>query len=377
MKQLIKSFLPPIIFDATNKYRQYINKNSYSNQKFKAWWNDFKGTSNLENDLINMIDIFLETNSFTKMSKYWNYLNKKNIEQISQNGIDNFKQTIATNYYTWINGIKGDFGENFIKDIDKYNYSVPIKEILKKHDYLEINESILFNAMTVLLYDYVNSQYPELIRYCDESDIGNSLFININGKKVSQDILSSAIEYSSVINGLKREPKKVLELGAGSGRTAEFFLKKHENIKYVICDIAPALYVLQFYLSKTFKDKRIFKFHEFENYSTIKNEFENSAIAFIMPHQLNLLPIKYFDTFLAIDCLHEMKEQQIENYFKIANRLGEFFYFKAWKSTNVPFDNITLTEEKYIPLENWEEIFKRNCYVPSNYFEAMYRCNNQ
>ncbi len=231
--------------------------------------------------------------------------------------------------------------------------------------------------MTVLLYDYVNSQYPELIRYCDESDIGNSLFININGKKVSQDILSSAIEYSSVINGLKREPKKVLELGAGSGRTAEFFLKKHENIKYVICDIAPALYVLQFYLSKTFKDKRIFKFHEFENYSTIKNEFENSAIAFIMPHQLNLLPIKYFDTFLAIDCLHEMKEQQIENYFKIANRLGEFFYFKAWKSTNVPFDNITLTEEKYIPLENWEEIFKRNCYVPSNYFEAMYRCNNQ
>lgn len=377
MKQLIKSFLPPIIFDATNKYRQYINKNSYSNQKFKAWWNDFKGTSNLENDLINMIDIFLETNSFTKMSKYWNYLNKKNIEQISQNGIDNFKQTIATNYYTWINGIKGDFGENFIKDIDKYNYSVPIKEILKKHDYLEINESILFNAMTVLLYDYVNSQYPELIRYCDESDIGNSLFININGKKVSQDILSSAIEYSSVINGLKREPKKVLELGAGSGRTAEFFLKKHENIKYVICDIAPALYVSQFYLSKTFKDKRIFKFHEFENYSTIKNEFENSAIAFIMPHQLNLLPIKYFDTFLAIDCLHEMKEQQIENYFKIANRLGEFFYFKAWKSTNVPFDNITLTEEKYIPLENWEEIFKRNCYVPSNYFEAMYRCNNQ
>ena len=334
MKQAIKSLLPPIIFNARNKYIQYVDRNSYSNQKFKVWWNNFKGTSNLENDLINMVDSFLETDGFAGISKYWNYLNKKNLEQINQSGIDNFKQTVATNYYTWVNGITGVLGANFIKDIEKYRLSVPINEIIKKHDYLKIDESILFNTMTVLLYDYVSNKYPEVIEDCDEGEVGNPLFISINGKKVSQDILSSAIEYSSVVKGRGQVPNKILELGAGSGRTAEFFLKKHENIKYVICDIVPALYVSQFYLAKIFTNKRIFKFREFENYSEIKD------------------------------------------YFKIADRLGEFFYFKAWKSTDVPFDNITLTEDQYIPLNNWENVFKRDCYVPSNFFEAMYQCKN-
>lgn len=376
MKQAIKSLLPPIIFNARNKYIQYVDRNSYSNQKFKVWWNNFKGTSNLENDLINMVDSFLETDGFAGISKYWNYLNKKNLEQINQSGIDNFKQTVATNYYTWVNGITGVLGANFIKDIEKYRLSVPINEIIKKHDYLKIDESILFNTMTVLLYDYVSNKYPEVIEDCDEGEVGNPLFISINGKKVSQDILSSAIEYSSVVKGRGQVPNKILELGAGSGRTAEFFLKKHENIKYVICDIVPALYVSQFYLAKIFTNKRIFKFREFENYSEIKDEFEKSDVAFIMPHQLDLLPDKHFDTFMAIDCLHEMKEEQIKDYFKIADRLGEFFYFKAWKSTDVPFDNITLTEDQYIPLNNWENVFKRDCYVPSNFFEAMYQCKN-
>ncbi|MDC0253284.1 putative sugar O-methyltransferase [Bacteriovoracales bacterium] len=376
MKQIIKSCLPQLILDVHRRYKQHAERNLYSNKKFKAWWNNFKETSNLESDLINMVDTFLETDAFEGISKYWNYLNKKNLEQISESGVDNFRQTVATNYYTWINGIKGVLGANFFKDIENYNLSVPINEIVKKHDYLKIDESILFNAMTVLLYDYVNSQCPEVIEDCDEGDVGNPPTIKINGKKVSQDILSSAIEYSSIIKAQKDLPKRILEIGAGSGRTAEFFLKKHEDIKYVICDIVPALYVSQFYLTKTFKDKQIFKFREFENYSAIKDDFENSSIAFIMPHQLDLLPSKHFDTFMAIDCLHEMKKEKIADYFKVANRLGKYFYFKAWKSTDVPFDNITLTEDKYIPLKNWKEVFKRDCYVPSNFFEAMYSCDS-
>ena len=375
MKQTIKKWLPTVIYDLLKKCKQHLDKILYSNQRFKSWWNNFKGTSNLEKDLIDMVDCFIETDGFTGMSRYWNYLNKKNLEQISQSGIENFKQTVATNYYTWVDGIKGVMGANFIKDIDNYNLSVPINEIARKHDYLAIDESILFNTMTVLLYDYVNSRHPEVIEDCDEGDVGNPLFINIKGKKVSQDILSSAIEYSSVVKGQNQTPQKVLELGAGSGRTAEFFLKKHEDIKYVICDIVPALYVSQFYLTKTFSDKRVFKFRKFDNYLDIKEEFENSDVAFIMPHQMDLLPDKYFNTFMAIDCLHEMKEEQIKDYFKAADRLGEFFYFKAWKSTDVPYDNITLTEDKYIPLNNWDEVFKRDCYVPSDFFEAMYRCN--
>ncbi len=375
MKQILRPFIPPVILEVRKRFKEHIDRNMYSNEKFKKWWHGFKGDSKLDGDLILMVDCFVETEGFKGMSMYWNYLNKKNLEQISESGMSNFKQTVATSYYTWIDGIKGVIGKNFLKDIKDYNLPVPVCEIVKKHEFLTIDESILFNTMTALLFDYVNKTYPEIIKDCDEGNVGNPLFIDINGQKVSQDILSSAIEYSSVMNGFKGTPNTAIEVGAGSGRTAEFFMKKHANIKYVICDIVPALYVSQFYLSNTFKNKKVFKFRNFDNYASIKEEFENSDLAFIMPHQLELIPSKYFDIFMSIDCLHEMKEEQVKTYFKAANRLGKFFYMKAWKTTDVPFDNITLTEDKYVPHQSWTEVFKRDCYVPSDFFEVMYRTN--
>ena len=91
-----------------------------------------------------------------------------------------------------------------------------------------------------------------------------------------------------------------------------------------------------------------------------------------MPDQLDLLPEKIVDLFLAIDCLHEMKQEQIDGYFDQANRLAHQIYFKCWEKTTVPFDEITFSENSYPIMENWHEMYRGKCKVPSEFFEAVY-----
>src|SRR6266851_3792240 len=41
-------------------------------------------------------------------SKFWQTLNQKNLEQIEVEGFQNFKQTVAQNYFTWVIGRNSD-----------------------------------------------------------------------------------------------------------------------------------------------------------------------------------------------------------------------------------------------------------------------------
>ena len=38
--------------------------------------------------------------------------------------------------------------------------------------------------------------------------------------------------------------KKILEIGAGSGRTCEAILSIEKDLKYIVCDISYSLYIL-------------------------------------------------------------------------------------------------------------------------------------
>lgn len=373
MNRLIGQFLPPILFSLKGRITERIRGRQYSSDGFLTWWKEFKTQTKLDKDVIEMVDLYIASDAFKGTSRYWNYLNRKNLEQLSEVGFENFKQTVSTNYYTWIKGISGRLGANLLKDAHRYQRPIPVNQITKKHDYFDIEQSVLFNTMTCLLYSYVENKYPELLEACEESDIGNAPSIEIDGKRVSQDILNSAVEYASIVSGRGKHPDSVLEIGAGSGRDAEYFLRKQAGGKHVICDIVPALFISQKYLSSVFPERAVFKFREFSTFDEISKEFDECEIGFLMPHQLRHIPRKYFDTCIAVDCLHEMKESQIAAYFSAADRLTNYFYFKAWNRTTVPFDNLTLTKGSYKVPASWENIFVRDCYLPADYFEAMYR----
>ena len=54
-----------------------------------------------------------------------------------------------------------------------------------------------------------------------------------------------------------KEPLKILELGAGYGRTANVILSLKPNTKYVIADLAPSVYFSKKTLMIHLKSKKL------------------------------------------------------------------------------------------------------------------------
>jgi putative sugar O-methyltransferase len=163
-------------------------------------------------------------------------------------------------------------------------------------------------------------------------------------------------------------------LGAGYGRNAYVFLNVFPRGKYIVIDIPPALYVSQEYLSSVFPDKKIFTFRCFTQFKEIEQEFHNADIVFLLPHQARMLPEKCIDLFINISSLHEMKMQQIKEYFNLIDKLTKgYFYSKQWFIGKNAVDGIVIKKNDYPVPSNWQELYSRPAKVQVYFFEAMYR----
>ncbi len=366
-KQLAKH-----IREGIRHIRRLARGNS-SHKYFVSWWNKYRSTPSLPEDLVLMVDNFIVSPDCNKLTYFWHLLNKKNIAEIATEGLANYRQTVAKNYFTFVDQtIESDYSSHILENARLSNTQISISQVLKKHDLFTLDESIQHNLVTVMLYDYVSSiGGAEPLKLIKESAVGNPPSIEINGKQVSHDILNSVIEYISISSGAKLgDSPRIMEIGAGSGRTAYALLTLIPNAKYVIADVPPALYVSQYFLSTQFPGKKIFRFRPFNNYAEIREEFEAADIAFLMPHQLDLINTS-IDLFLAIDCLHEMNKQQVDFYFQQAGRLAKHFYFKCWSKTEILVDRISWGQSDYPVKQTWEEVFWRSIPFPSNFFEAF------
>ena len=351
-----------------------LDAEEISPQQFRNWWSDFRTDAAIPGELKGMEDYFVSSELLDRCSKFWLYLNKLNIEQISLHGYLNFKQTVACNYFTWVVDSSNQYGKNLYLGDMRFLRTVPRSELFKKHEYFTQAQSLQYNRTTALLYDYLikNGAGPYL-EQLNEPFFGNPPSIVINGRSISQDVLNSLTEYLSIATHYDMSKiSTILELGAGSGRTAYCFLKLNPYLKYVIVDIPPALYLSQTYLSDVFSDRKIFKFRPFDHFEEIEEEFVASDIIFMTPDQMLKLPKKTVDLFMAIDCLHEMKTDEVQLYFNEADRLASLFYFKCWNSTVVPFDNIPYNLGSYPVPNSWQKIFEGGCFVPSDFFHAFY-----
>jgi putative sugar O-methyltransferase len=312
-------------------------------------------------------------------SQYWQALNKKNLEQLKKFGYENFKRTIALNYFTW-------FVSPWDPQLRYLARNLPFGSVIKnaaltlltrKHECFNYLQSLSYNFITYMVYEYVSrTDKTRLLESLNEPAEGNPPAVYLNNKLISQDIANSVLEYKSIMeSGINRKQIKIImELGAGYGRNAYVFLKLNPGIKYFIVDIPPALYIAQKYLSGQFKDKKVFGFRKFARYSDIADELKRSDIAFFLPGQLELLPDKTSDLFINISSLQEMRPEQIKYYFNQIRRLtGKYFYFKEWKVSRIPYDKIIVRQEDYPVPADWKKVFCRECPVQTKFFEALYK----
>jgi putative sugar O-methyltransferase len=316
-------------------------------------------------------------------SKYWVELNKMNMAQLQQHGYENFKRTIALNYFTFVRILPWDAQFRFLLRRLPVRTSIGcLKNALfaRKHDYFSAFnwiQSLLYNFLTLASWEYTRDTVSDtkLLALREPQDGNPAAIYDQSGALVSQDLANSILEVSTM--GTPVAPGSiVLELGAGYGRDAYAMLAANPGVKYLIVDIPPALWVAETYLRRQFPNHRIFRYREFANFGDIEREFRDSDIAFFLSTQIASLPDGLADLAVNISSLHEMRPEQIAFYFSQFDRLlkdGGVFYFKQWKRGTLPFENIVIRQEDYPIPSSWRRELSQDAPIQTSFFESRYR----
>lgn len=345
-------------------------------------WPELIDTSENENgfgELLRLLFLYCAHESLvTNPSNCWVLLAAKNCDQLLKYGYDNFKRTIGHNYFNFLVQ-KGD------PQIKAAEQALPASTVAicseaassQPHDPLfKVTDPVSYYYFVLLLWEYAKKidvhQYLDRLQ---EPLEGNPILVQVNGKSMSQDLANSLIEYYSMSEVFSfSQVKTVFEIGDGYGRNAHVILSLNPNIRIVLVDILPALYIAQHYLSSVFKDRKIFRAREFDQYEMVKKDIEEASIVFLMPHQVSLLPNKCVDVSINISSFGEMNLEQIDWYFSHIDRLTRgYFYTKQWNESKNPFDGLVLKKADYPNRANWESIYSRNCEIQKEFFETLYR----
>ena len=186
-------------------------------------------------DLERLESMFAALNSGdsrARPSKYWIELNRLNLAQLQQHGYENFKRTIALNYFTFVRVLPWDSQIVFLL------CRLPLPLSLDcawrafwgpKHDYFSSFNwihGLLYNFLTLASWEYSRKvvRDPNLLTLREPSEGNPSLITDRSGALISQDLANSIIEISAMNLSL-RPGSVVLELGAGYGRDAYAMIK--------------------------------------------------------------------------------------------------------------------------------------------------------
>ncbi len=316
-------------------------------------------------------------------SKYWIELNKMNLAQLQQHGYENFKRTIALNYFTFVRILPWDPQIIFL--LSKLPMYVVVECTWRafstpKHEYFTAFNwihGLLYNFLTLASWEYSRRLVidPKLLALREPSEGNPSLITDRSGALISQDLANSVIEISAM--NLSLHPGSVvLELGAGYGRDAYAILATNPGIRYVIVDIAPALWVAETYLRHEFPDLRFFRYREFAQFADIEKDFLACDIAFFLSTQISQLPDGLAELIINVSSLHEMRLEQIGFYLTQFDRLLQergTFYFKQWKRGVVPFEDIVIHQRDYPIPKSWIRELSQEAPIQSKFFEERYK----
>src|ERR1035438_6843376 len=144
--------------------------------------------------------------SCARPSKYWIELNRMNLAQLQQHGYENFKRTIALNYFTFVRILPWDSQVIFLLR------HLPLPVSLDcawraiwapKHEYFSAFNwihGLLYNFLTLASWEYSRKvvRDPKLLALREPSEGNPSLIRDRSGALISQDLANSIIEISAM-----------------------------------------------------------------------------------------------------------------------------------------------------------------------------------
>jgi putative sugar O-methyltransferase len=337
-----------------------------------------------------MFDDLATSPSVVRPSAYWEHINARNLEQLAQGGFERFKRTINQNYFAFVpSDVHDDQFQAVLRSWCRHP-SLPVllprgidatglQTIFQGGNPLGGRRLRLVHAMYLaLLWEFVRRRDRlGLLDALEEPALGSPITITYRGRHISQDLCNSVHEFYSMESHLARvaaPPYRVLELGGGYGRIAWVFANAFPDVRYILCDIPPALAVAQRYLTTLFPGRSVFTFRRFETFAEVADEFERAHFAFITPGQLALLPPVEADLFVNVSSLHEMRMDQFDYYLRMADRhCRGLVYTKQWQVSKNEHDGLVVRRADYPIPAHWEELYSRSHEIQTQFFEALYR----
>ena len=356
-------------------------------KKFESYWKKIKDSKNIDSNLKFITDSFIKSKSYDSVSNYWHILNIGNYETLSKFGIKKYGSTIARNYYTFSDLSGDEIIKHAIDNLKDSDNLIEIKssDFFQKHDGFSFKESIFYNYFCYLLF--YNLKLTNVFKYLpllkNETYLGfNDPHIEIENLNVSIDKIVSLLDYDKIKKTFNlKNFKTVLEIGAGSGRTSEAILSIEKNLKYIICDIAPASYLSYERLKKAFPNKKVSLLIDIEDPDRLNEEIKFNDISFIFPHQLKMINQNSLDLTIAIDCMHEMDKKTINYYFDSIEKTSKNFYFSIWENYEVPFSKTLFGKKNrlnyhlgdYEIPKKWKNVLSEKLIFPSTFLSLGFK----
>lgn len=380
--ELIQSFPAAEAFERRKKVETRVSGMTPDELSGLLWWPEMRDAVERENSfegLLRMCGIFqFRSSQFSMYSNAWTALSKKNFDQLLRDGFNNFKRTLATNYFTFL----VQAGDPQIAALEKNLSDLEVDNsrnlALAEDDDPDvvIADQFSYRYFVHLLWQYTrNLDAKKNLENIAEPALGNPFRVHLGRQLISQDLANSMIEYyslSEVVNF--EECNRIVEIGPGYGRNAYVIMNLHPQVKYFFIDVPPSLYMAQKYLATLFPERSSFFVQDFESFSDVQEEIEQASMVFLLPHQMELLPADFFDLSISISNLGEMTKFQISEYAKQIGRVTEgFVYNKQWSNSINPFDDQVIRTSDYIIEDNWLEVYKRECTTNPEFFETMHR----
>ncbi len=294
-------------------------------------------------------------------SRFWARLSDGHRQLLERYGAREVKRRQALEYFNW-RYIPGDLRGNF--QVAFLRKHTSIRQKLTAMMRVRITdpgwagldwsrkERAAYCYFTQLTWEYAKRHGDQAVIALTEPDLGSPLPIFDKGRRVSQDLANSALEVGAIRGALgATQPSRIVEIGAGYGRTAFALLSVFPTASYVIVDIEPARSISEWYLGELLPDRKI---------------------TCLTPDQF-VVSRDSFDLGLSISSLHEMTFAQLDEYLKLLDeRVDGVVYLKQWTEWANPDDKITSRFTEYPIPPSWRAMFRRPCPVQAAFTEAAW-----
>lgn len=313
-----------------------------------------------------------------KPSLFWTTLGKYHEDRLSQSGFDGFKTSQNLHYFNFlVNSVKSDIFQRQIELWPTHLDDSVMDTVFEDKGIIPSPRMAEIYRMYVSLLWGLTKHHDQLGHFEELSEplVGSPFRIRRGDKYISQDLCNSYREYQCVVTGSypdrSANGRVIGELGSGYGRVGYIF-GMLSNARYCFFDIPPALAIAQRYFETVFPDRKIFGFRDFRDFAHVEAEIASSQFAFFTANQIALFPDSYFDSFINISSLHEMKKDQITHYLAQLDRLtNTSIYLKQWILSSNTYDQIMVTASEYELPGHWQVVIDQEDLVAPLFFERL------